>query len=197
MTLRKQRYLHASLSTSIIAQEPLPEVPAAIAYADAVGCVGFTGIQLREVPRSGRQVFIESNPRWGTNSRMVIPLVHRHGAAPIAVYLDCRECEAPVRHVRPVDGGAVSPLGDLLALRSLLRLKGTHRRHESRDRTSSASTRGRTYVTGQLPTTFRRSCGPTREPGRAPPPEPCEGGTPRSGSSPSATSCPDRSRPSH
>lgn len=130
LTLRKQRYLHASLSTSISAETPLPEADAVVRYADLVGAVGFVGVQLREDPRRGVHVFLESNPRWGANSRMVIPLLRRHGMSPMADFVDCWEGRRDVVHRRPERGTAVSPLEDALALRSLALLKTTHRRRE-------------------------------------------------------------------
>lgn len=123
VTLRKQRYLHASLSTSIRAVDPLPEVAAARHYAEITGAVGFVGIQVREDPRTGQHHFIESNARWGANSRMLIPLLREHGLAPLTTFLDCWESQLPAEPAPSIRGAAVSPLEDALALRSLAILK--------------------------------------------------------------------------
>lgn len=127
VTLRKQRYLHASLSTSIRAVDPLPEVAAARRYAEITGAVGFVGIQVREDPRTERHHFIESNARWGANSRMLIPLLRAHGLAPLTTFLDCWESRRPIEPAPSIRGAAVSPLEDALALRSLALLKLSRR----------------------------------------------------------------------
>ncbi|MEU6232366.1 ATP-grasp domain-containing protein [Kitasatospora sp. NPDC047058] len=127
LSLRKQRYLNTSVSTCIRIVPELPETAAALRFLDAVGAVGFAAIQVRENPLTGEHLFIESNTRWGANSRMLLPLLRRQGYRAIEHFVAAWEgegrYEGPAH--RPESGAAVSPVEDLLAVESFARHRRT------------------------------------------------------------------------
>lgn len=125
LCLRKQRYLNTSVSTSIRIVPELPETPAALRFLDLVGAVGFAALQVRENPATGEHLFIESNIRWGANSRMLLPLLQRQGYRPIENFVDAWRGGSAEETYRPEGGSAVSPVEDLLALESLARYRAS------------------------------------------------------------------------
>ncbi|MFF8413025.1 ATP-grasp domain-containing protein [Streptomyces omiyaensis] len=123
VSLRKQRYINTSVSTSIRIVPALPETEAVLSFLDAVDAVGFAAVQVREHPVTGEHMFIESNTRWGANSRMLLPLLRRQGYRAVDDFLAAWAGQGPYEGPthRPEDGAAVSPVEDLLALESFAR----------------------------------------------------------------------------
>ncbi len=118
VALRKRRYLNNSVSTAIHVTEPLSETEAVLDYFHAIDHVGFGAMQLRQ-DAEGRHAFIESNLRWGANSRMLIPLLRRQGYDAVGAFIAAHKGESLRRFV-PASGSAVSPVEDLLAVGSLV-----------------------------------------------------------------------------
>lgn len=131
-TLRKWRYANPSLSTVIETVPHLPETDAALRFLANLGIVGPAAIQLKHDERSGVHRFIEVNPRWGANARILLPLATRArtNAAVACLHTALGRSGLPRRDPPPGLVGA-SPAEDLYALRTWRAARAATRRSDN------------------------------------------------------------------